>query len=89
MPSLKFSFTKILVGSFLPTIKYSIIDKEEIAAVIHKAVGMSSGPLTTKAESKKPNPAPKKFAVSAIITHKKCSFGANQADASTGGIDKH
>ena len=27
-----------------------------------------------------------KFAVSASVTHKKCSWGANQADASTGGM---
>ena len=48
--------------------------------------GISSPVVTTRADSKNPNPPPRKFAVSARVMHRKCSLGANHADARTGGM---
>ena len=61
--------------------------QEEIEAYIHNDLGISFADDTNNDESKYPKPDPRKFAVSASITHKKCSSGENHAEASTGGID--
>ena len=48
--------------------------------------GISSGDCTTKADNRKPKPAPRKFEISATEVAKKCSDGANHEEASTGGM---
>ena len=85
-PSLRSNFTTILFGSVRPTIRYNNKTQEEIIDCINKVLGISSPVLTTREAIKPANPHPIKLAVSAKVTHKKCSLGANQADASTGGI---